>query len=93
MPKPSFRVAATLATTLCCLASFPADSFANVKVCRSMEQRYEQIERGASTVEVNSMLFSAADKGCIDLVKLLLSEGASLEARGSTSRTIAGEPH
>ena len=36
---------------------------------------------GASTVEVNSMLFSAADKGCIDLVKLLLSEGASLEAR------------
>ena len=81
MPKPSFRVAATLATTLCCLASFPADSFANVKVCRSMEQRYEQIERGASTVEVNSMLFSAADKGCIDLVKLLLSQGASLEAR------------
>ena len=46
-----------------------------------MEQRYEQIQRGASTVEINAMLFSAADKGCLDLAKLLLSEGASLEAR------------
>ena len=81
MSKPLFRVAAALIIALSCLAVLPSDTFANVKVCRSMEQRYEQIERGASTVEVNSMLFSAAEKGCIDLVKLLLSEGASLEAR------------
>lgn len=81
MSKPLFRVAAALIIALSCLAVLPSDTFANVKVCRGMEQRYEQIERGASTVEVNSMLFSAAEKGCIDLVKVLLSEGASLEAR------------
>jgi ankyrin repeat protein len=81
MPKPSFRVAATLVATISCLASFPVATLANVKVCRSMEQRYEQIERGASTIEVNATLFSAADKGCLDLAKLLLSKGASVEAR------------
>jgi ankyrin repeat protein len=81
MPKPSFRVAAALATTIACVAVVPASTLANVKVCRSMEQRYEQIERGASTLEINAMLFSAVEKGCLDLARLLLSEGASLEAR------------
>ena len=46
MSKPLFRVAAALVTTLSCHALRPSDTFANVKVCRSMEQRYEQIERG-----------------------------------------------
>ena len=75
MSKSPLRVAAALAALLPFLASFPAATLANVKVCRSLEQRYEQIERGASTVEVNAMLFSAADKGCLDLAKLLLSDG------------------
>ena len=81
MSKSPLRVAAGLAALLPSLASFPAATLANVKVCRSLEQRYEQIERGASTLEINAMLFSAADKGCLDLAKLLLSEGASVEAR------------
>ena len=81
MLKPSFRVAATLATTISSLACFPADTFANAKVCRSLDQRYEQIARGATSIEINAMLFSAADKGCLDLAKLLISAGASLEAR------------
>src|SRR3972149_6222432 len=81
MFKSPLRVAAALAALLPLLASFPAATLANVKVCRSLDQRYEQIERGASTVEINAMLFSAADKGCLDLAKLLISAGASLEAR------------
>ena len=81
MSKSPLRVAAALAALLPLLASFPAATLANVKVCRSLDQRYEQIERGASTLEINAMLFSAADKGCLDLAKLLLSEGASVEAR------------
>src|SRR3990170_3636491 len=81
MSKSPLRVAAALAALLPSLASFPVATLANVKVCRSMEQRYEQIERGASTIEVNAMLFSAADKACLDLAKLLLSDGASVEAR------------
>jgi uncharacterized protein len=81
MPTTPLRCAVALAVTLPCLALFPAGTLANVKVCRSLEQHYEQIERGASTIEVNAMLFSAADKGCLDLAKLLLSKGASVEAR------------
>jgi ankyrin repeat protein len=81
MPVCTPRVAAIAAATLAYFVSFPAAAVFSVKICRSMEQRYEQIERGASTIEVNAMLFSAADKGCIDLAKLVLSEGASVEAR------------
>jgi len=66
---------------LSCLASDPAGAVYSAKICRGLEQGYEQIERTATTVEVNAMLFSAADKGCADLARLLLSKGASVEAR------------
>ena len=81
MSQLTFRVAVTLATTISCLALFPAGAFANAKVCRSQEQRYEQIERQPSSIEMNAALFSAADKGCLDLVKRLIEAGASVEAR------------
>ena len=81
MSKSLVRLAAPVAATLAGLASFPVDALANAKVCRSWEQRYEQIQRGPSTIEINAMLFTAADKGCFDLAKLLLSDGASLDAR------------
>src|SRR5581483_11237407 len=54
---------------------------ANAKVCRSQEQRFEQIERDPTSIEINAALFSAADKGCIDLARKLLDLGASLDAR------------
>jgi len=60
---------------------FAGSAFADVKICQSLDQRFEQIERGATTLEVNAMLFSAADKGCEPLAKKLLDAGASLEAR------------
>ena len=81
MREPVLRLAAALVGTVSCLAAFPASTLANVKVCRSLEQRYEQIERGASSIEINAALFSAADKGCLDLAKRLLAAGASVEAR------------
>ena len=56
-------------------------ALANAKVCRNLEQRYEQIEREATSIEINATLFSAADKGCADLARRLLDKGASLEAR------------
>ena len=58
-----------------------AGAQADVKICQSLEQRYAQIERGATPIEVNAMLFSAAEKGCEPLAKKLLDGGASLEAR------------
>jgi hypothetical protein len=75
------RVAAVIAATLLCLAPFTTRALANAKVCRNLEQRYEQIEREADSIEINATLFSAADKGCEDLARRLLDKGASLEAR------------
>src|SRR6185437_291026 len=98
MSQLTFRVAATLATTISCLALFPAGAFANAKVCRSQEQRYEQIERQPSSIEMNAALFSASDKGCLDLVKRLIEAGASVEARDRLGAkplaraAAAGEP-
>jgi ankyrin repeat protein len=74
------RIWAILVAGLLLPASI-APAFANAKVCRSQEQRYEQIERGATTLEINAALFSAADKGCVELAKRLLDAGASLDAR------------
>jgi uncharacterized protein len=75
------RQRALLAALSCGLVSASGNAFASEKVCRSLEQHYEQIEKGASSIEVNATLFSAADKGCVDLARRLLDAGASLDAR------------
>ncbi|HUU25686.1 MAG TPA: hypothetical protein VMW68_09015, partial [Methyloceanibacter sp.] len=54
---------------------------ANRRACQNLEQAYAQIARGASTVQVNNTLFSATDKGCTELARLALKDGASLESR------------
>lgn len=71
--------AALLTLGLCAIA--PATSFANTGACRALEQRYEQIKTAASSIERNSLLFSAAPQDCVALAELLLKDGASLEAR------------
>jgi hypothetical protein len=76
-PAPAGTVLIASVLSLACVA--PA--LANAKVCRSQEQRYEQIERDPSSIEMNAALFSATDKGCLDLAKHLLELGASLDAR------------
>jgi ankyrin repeat protein len=70
-----------LAAVSSCLVLASSTSFASQKVCRTLEQHYEQIEKGASSIEINATLFSAADKGCSELAQHLLDTGASLEAR------------
>ncbi len=80
------RVSLCLAVlvTFVAFASDPAGAVYSERACRNLEQGFEQIERGASTVEINAKLFAAADKGCLDLAKLLLKHGASVEARDGT---------
>ena len=56
-------------------------ALANSRACQGQEQRYEQIKAGASSIEMNAALFSAAQKGCDALVRRLLNDGASVEAR------------
>ena len=72
---------ALLAAFSSCLVFASESSFPNEKVCRLVEQRYEQIEKGANSIEINATLFSVAEKGCKELAQHLLDAGASLEAR------------
>ena len=81
MRVSTHRLAGSLSAIFMLLAFPVTDARANAKVCRNQEQRYAQIERQASSIEINLALFSAADKGCLDLAKRLLEEGASVEAR------------
>ena len=68
------------------LAVSPTAAYANARVCMEQEQAYEQIAKGASTVEVNNALLSAAAKGCLPLARKLLDAGASLQARDRLGR-------
>src|SRR5438067_10986776 len=49
--------------------------------CREVERRFELIKAEISSVQLNSVLFQAADKGCLLLARELLAAGASVEAR------------
>ncbi|HET9572759.1 MAG TPA: ankyrin repeat domain-containing protein, partial [Methyloceanibacter sp.] len=91
------QLAASGAVLLASIAFATSSALANAKVCRSQEQRFEQIERDPTSIEVNAALFSAADKGCTDLARKLLELGASLDARDRTGArplaraAVAGE--
>jgi ankyrin repeat protein len=96
-PARSFARAALLVAGLSLLAhSGPA--LANEKTCRFLEQRYAQIEKAATSIELNATLFAAADKGCTALAVRLLDAGASLDARDRLGNrplddaAMAGEP-
>ena len=80
MSECRVRVAA-MAVAALGVVSFAPGAHANLKICQGIEQSYEQIARGASTVQINELLFKATDKGCQDLARRLLEAGASLEAR------------
>ncbi len=59
------------------------------KRCRALMQNYEQIERGANTLQVNNYLFAAARRGCKELAQRVLANGGSLRA---PERTAAAPP-
>ena len=78
MKRPMFYPCRlVLGMALPCLVLLPNSALANRKACQNLEQRYAQIERGAGPIEINNTLFSAADKGCHELARLVLKKGAS----------------
>lgn len=82
-----FRWLAATATLLLGISSLSSAVVANVRACQAEEQKYEQIEPDATTLEVNAALFSAADKRCVALARRLLEGGASLQARDRLGAT------
>lgn len=75
------RVAALAVAAACQFFLLADTALANRRQCGALEQRHEQIKAAASPLETNAALFSAAEKGCVDLVRRLLADGASLKAR------------
>src|SRR5262245_32358291 len=78
---------AAIAALLVGIGGLPSATAANVRACQAEEQKYEQIESGATTLEVNASLFSAAEKRCVSLARRLLKGGASLQARDRLGAT------
>lgn len=72
----------TVALTAACIGLLaPNSASAKVRVCQEQEQHYEQIKYGAGPLEINAALSAAADKGCIDVARRLLDDGAALGSR------------
>lgn len=73
-------VAITFSLVLLSIASSKSDA-AKVRVCQEQDQRYQEIKPGAGPLELNAALSAAADKGCLNLARRLLDDGASLGSR------------
>lgn len=54
--------------------------------CREVQRRYELIKSEITSVQLNSVLFQAADRGCELLARALLAAGAAVEARDRLGR-------
>jgi len=87
-----FGAIAAFCGIFCGLLSSSGTALARARVCQEQEQRYEQIKSSADTLEINAALAATADKGCVDLARRLLDDGASLASRdrqGATPLTHA----
>ena len=69
--------AALGAVAACLTGALPARG-ADSAACREIERRYELIKSEISSIQLNSTLFAAADKGCEPLAQALLAAGAAV---------------
>ena len=79
MPVPAalLRIAALIAGLVPAASAWAADA----AICRELERRLELAKADVASVQLNALLFAAADKGCAPLARVLLEAGASTEAR------------
>src|SRR5947209_181232 len=78
---PRIRLAFALAASPGVLAAAAPAFAAENAACREVERRFELIKPEISSVQLNAVLFQAADKGCLPLARELLAAGASVDAR------------
>jgi ankyrin repeat protein len=64
----------------CAIAAGPVRA-QDAAACRELGRKYDLMNADITSVQVNSVLFSAASAGCVELARRLLAAGASLEAR------------
>jgi ankyrin repeat protein len=76
------RSSVTLAFGAVLLSIVPSKSEASkVRACQELDQRYQEMKSAAGPLELNAALSAAADKGCLDIARRVLDDGASLGSR------------
>ena len=75
------RVLPLTVAVLAGLASALPARAADAAICRELERRHELAKADIGSVQLNSLLFAAAEKGCAPLARVLLAAGASPDAR------------
>jgi ankyrin repeat protein len=60
---------------------------ADQSACPDIGHRYEMTKSYISSIELNGILFNVSENGCDELAKLLLKDGASLQARDREANT------
>ena len=75
-----FALAGAAGFLLACMAAGPARAV-EAATCRELERKFDLIKADVVSVQLNAALFSAADAGCEEFARRLLTAGAALEAR------------
>ena len=91
-PTGSWFVAAILLTALGPTTGATAAAAEKSLVCGQIEQRAEETKSQMNPRRRTFLMFDAAERGCVDLIRRLLAEGAPVDARdrfGNTALVIA----
>ena len=73
--------------TLAAEGLFTTVARADQSACPDIGHRYEMTKSYISSIELNGILFNVSENGCNDLAKVLLKDGASLQARDREANT------
>ncbi len=69
------------------ISGLSTSAWADPSACPDIGHRYEMTKAYISSIELNGILFNASENGCDELAKLLLKDGASLQARDREANT------
>jgi ankyrin repeat protein len=69
------------------LPIFAAPALADPPACADIAQHYDETNKGLSSIQLNNVLFNAAENGCEALGARLLADGASVAARDRDANT------
>ena len=85
-PAKSFTLSVVVAA-LPFFCSYVVDALASESDCSDLKNRYTEVQNTANEQKLNSLLLESSSRGCLEVAKVLLENGASAEARGATGQT------
>ena len=66
---------------------YSAGTHASESDCSDIKNRFTEIQAIANEQKLNSLLLESSAKGCLEMAEVLLTKGASAEARGASGQT------